>query len=89
MALASPFEGLHKYLRDRYADRLVLTFAEIEDLLGVALPDAARAEGAWWDSADHVASRSSQANAWILAGRTATVNMAARTVVFEREEPAR
>ena len=83
------FEPLHKYLRDRYADRLVLTFAEIEDLLGVALPDAAKTQGTWWDTPGRSAARSAQADAWVLAGRTATVNMGARIVVFEREEPAR
>lgn len=84
-----PFEPLHRYLRDRYADRLVLTFAEIEDLLGVALPADAKADGTWWDTPGRQAPRSAQADAWVLAGRTATVNMDARIVVFEREAPAR
>jgi hypothetical protein len=82
-----PFEPLHNYLRDRYADRLVLTFAEIEDLLGITLPDDAKAEGAWWDTPGPHAPRSAQADAWVLAGRTAAVNMGARTVVFERNGP--
>ena len=84
-----PFERLHKYLRDRYADRLVLTFGEIEDLLGVALPDDAKSEETWWDTPGRSAPRSAQADAWVLAGRTATVNLPARIVVFEREAPAR
>jgi hypothetical protein len=33
---------LHICLRDRFANRVVLTFAEIEDLLGFHLPDPAR-----------------------------------------------
>ena len=38
---------LYTYLRDRYANRVVLTFAEIEDLLGFALPDPARLQRGW------------------------------------------
>jgi hypothetical protein len=39
---------LHKYLDGRYADAVVLTFAEIEDLAGFALPDLARLNNDWW-----------------------------------------
>ena len=33
---------LYKYLENRYANTVILTFAEIEDILGFALPDPAR-----------------------------------------------
>jgi len=80
---AGEYQLLYKYLRDRFANRLVLTFGEIEDLLGFSLPAGARVELAWWSTA--VAPRSSQSKAWTLAGRTATVNLMAQCVVFERE----
>jgi hypothetical protein len=38
---------LHKYLDDRCADTVVLTFGEIEDLLGSKLPDVASRAGEW------------------------------------------
>jgi hypothetical protein len=79
------YELLHRYLRDRYANRVVLTFAEIEDLLGFSLPDPARAHLAWWDGGDFVSPPSTQSFAWTLAGRTATVNFPAQQVVFERD----
>jgi hypothetical protein len=78
---AGEYELLYKYLRDRYANRVVLTFAEIEDLLGFSLPDLARIQFAWWDGGGP----STQSLAWTLAGRTATVNLPARSVVFERD----
>jgi len=81
------YQALHKYLQDRFADRIVLTFGEIEDLLGFALPEAARMQPQWWGGADPPAPRSAQADAWALASRTATVNMASRSVVFERHSP--
>lgn len=82
---AGEYQLLYKYLRDRFANRIVLTFAEIEDLLGFALPDSARTESAWWAGTDQIAHRSAQADAWIRANRTATVNLSARIVVFERD----
>jgi len=82
---AGEYELLHKYLRDRYANRVVLTFGELEDLLGFSLPDLARVHLAWWDGGDFGSAPSTQSFAWRLAGRTATVNLPARSVVFERD----
>jgi hypothetical protein len=81
---AGEYQLLYKYLRDRYADRIVLTFAEIEDLLGFSLPESARLQQEWWDGTDTVARRSAQADSWTLASRTATVNLSAQSVLFER-----
>lgn len=83
---AGEYQLLHQYLRDRFADRVVLTFEQIEDLLGFPLPESARHERAWWGGAGPTGA---QSEAWMLAGRTATVNLPARSVLFEREdEPA-
>jgi len=81
---AGKYGLLYKYLRDRYANRVVLTFAEIEDLLGFALPDPARFQPEWWAGAGPITPRSAQSDAWTLAHRTAVVNLAARSVVFDR-----
>ena len=80
----SKYAGLHAYLANRYADSVVLTFAQLEDLLGCALPESARVQHEWWTSTDRDAHRSSCSDAWILAGRTARPNLLARTVAFER-----
>lgn len=78
------YAPLHEYLANRFADSVVLTFSQIEDLLGSALPDTARAHHEWWTSIDSDADKSSCSDAWILAGRTAKPNLLARTVAFER-----
>jgi hypothetical protein len=75
---------LHKYLDDRYADAVVLTFSEIEDLAGFALPDIARQSNDWWTAPDPDRTRSRFADSWIQAKRTARPNLAARTVAFLR-----
>ena len=76
--------ALYDYLEHRYADIVVLTFGQIEDLLGFALPDSARIRQEWWTLSDPHGDRSSCSEAWISAGRTASPNLLARTVTFER-----
>jgi len=85
-ATAGEYRPLFKYLRDRYANRVVLTFAEIEDLVGFALPADALAEPGWWHRASDAGRQSTQSAAWTHAGRSATVNLVARTVVFDRKD---
>lgn len=76
---------LYKYLDERYADAVVLTFSEIEDLLGFSLPEQARRSSEWWtDAADARVPGSNYSDSWILARRTARPNLQAHTVLFER-----
>ena len=79
-AVAPPYAALHAYLKGRYADMVVLTFAEIEDLMGAGLPDQARATAEWWSND----TPTPQSLIWVKAGRRATPNVFARTVAFER-----
>jgi hypothetical protein len=83
-AVQGQYRPLHKYLDDRYADTVVLTFSQIEDILGCLLPDTARLEQAWWADADADGAPSAQARAWTAARRTAKANLSAQTTVFER-----
>ena len=75
------YQALYTYLEHRYASVVVLTFEQIEALLGFALPTPARTEREWWtdivDTQRHCA-------AWTGAGRTAAPNLAAGIVTFER-----
>jgi hypothetical protein len=86
-AVPAAYLGLHKYLDDRYANTVVLTFAEIEDLLGFTLPDLARLQQDWWANADPDGIPSDQSRSWTQASRTATPNLLAQIVVFERGSP--
>jgi hypothetical protein len=81
-AVPREYLGLHKYLDTRFADTVVLTFAEIEDLLGFSLPDLARVQPEWWTSADRAPA--AHTSSWVQASRTAKPNLSARTVVFDR-----
>ncbi len=86
LASVLDYRRLYTFLQDRYADRVVLTFAQIEDLLGFPLPAPARLEREWWSRADTGVPESVQSDSWARASRTATVNLSARTVLFERLE---
>ena len=84
-----PFAGpaeylpLHTYLRDRYANTVVLTFLEIEDLLGFSLPAVARLQQEWWADGE---TPSGQSRSWNQARRTVTANLRSQTAVFERAQ---
>ena len=75
---------LYKYLENRYADTVVLTFGQIESLLGFALPDQARLNRQWWTNAKAAAAETDYSDCWILARRVATPNLLAQTVAFDR-----
>jgi hypothetical protein len=87
--VAGKHADLYDYLEHRYADVVVLTFGQIEDLLGFALPDAARTRAEWWAPTDPDGDRSPFSEAWTSAGRTASPNLLARTVTFERGTSSR
>src|SRR3982751_489831 len=74
----------YKYLQNRYADTVVLTFGQIESLLGFALPDQARVDEEWWTNAEVSTAGTNYSDCWIWASRTATPNLLAQTVAFER-----
>ncbi len=74
---------LFKYLENRYANTVVLTFAEIEDLLGFTLPDEARVHAEWWTNPATNIAEANYSDSWTSANRTAVPNLSARTVVFE------
>ena len=81
------YKALYEYLENRYANTVVLTFAQIEDLLGFTLPDSARVHHEWWANNDpNDATPHPHARSWTLAHRTATPNLQAQTVVFERAQ---
>lgn len=80
--IAGQYASLHAYLERRFASNVVLTFEQIESLLGFALPAPAATQPDWWTTeaphADH------HSEAWTRAGRSATPNLPARTIAFER-----
>ena len=81
-ALLGAYSPLYGYLEHRYAVTVVLSFFDIEALLGFPLPDAARSTDRWWTAP--VLGSDRHAEAWGAAHRIAKPNLPARTVAFDR-----
>jgi len=73
---------LYTYLHARYASNVILTFGEMESMLGFALPALARMDKEWWTSPAVRTARHSEA--WTVAQRSARLNLIAGIVAFER-----
>jgi hypothetical protein len=73
--------ALYTYLEHRYASVVVLTFGQIEALLGFALPAPARTQREWWTDVVEIRPHCA---AWTIAGRTAAPNLPAGVIRFER-----
>jgi hypothetical protein len=82
--MSGKYRLLYDYLHNRYADTVVLTFGQIESLLGFSLPAQARLSQQWWTNAVATAAETSHSDAWTLASRIARPNLLAQTVAFER-----
>jgi hypothetical protein len=78
----SKYTPLRVYLSGRTEAEAAMSFAEVEDVLGFALPPAARRYRAWWSNNP---TNSVITNAWLGAGfRSAQVDMAGQTLTFVR-----
>ena len=77
--------SLHDYLDRRFATTVVLTFGQIEDLLGFKLPDLARHQQEWWSNVELPGPAPAPSRSWTEASRQATANLQAEIVVFERD----
>jgi hypothetical protein len=83
----SKYDPLGTFLRNRDANETPMTFAEIERVLGFSLPPKAQNHPAWWSNNP---SNNTMTKVWLDAGyRTERVNVAARKLVFVRQEKKR
>lgn len=83
-AMAGKYVLLYTYLENRFANTVVMTFSEIEDILGFRLPALARLSADWWTSPHPDTARPRFSDSWVLANRTARPNLQPLTVVFDR-----
>ena len=81
------YQQLGQYLSSQSAERLPMTFAEIERVVGTKLPPSAYRHRPWWSNNP---SNSVMTRVWIDAGyRTEQVDMEGRKLVFKREASGR
>jgi DNA-binding transcriptional regulator YiaG len=79
----SKYQPLQEYLsRSDRPDQVIMTFAEIETLIGTLLPKSARSSRAWWSNRSKGAL---QATAWMNSGYLAAeVDLQAEQVIFRK-----
>ena len=76
------YKPLEKFLTGADCDVVAMTFAEVEQILGVELPPSAHKRNEWWSNN---ATGHSQAKAWLNAGfETTSLDRKNQTVVFKR-----
>jgi hypothetical protein len=82
----SQYDPLYEYLTNMTASRaeITLRFADVEQILGMALPDGAYTRRPWWGN-EPGTSDQAQARAWVAAGwRVDSVDLGAERVHFRR-----
>lgn len=77
------YDPLNRYLRRQSDAEVVLTFAEIENLLVALLPKSARRRE-WWANETSEATRHVQSRAWTAAGYLAFPAIQSERVIFRR-----
>lgn len=78
----SKYYPLFKHLQSCDQAVVTLTFAEIEALMGCALPTSASKKKNWWSNRDSPSAL--QAFAWVRAGyQVASVDLVQQTVIFK------
>ena len=80
----SKYDPLGYFLRGRSSEETPMTFAEIEQVIGVALPPAAERHPAWWSNNP---SNNVMTKVWLDAGyRSERVDLGGRKLVFRRSQ---
>lgn len=77
----SKYQALSEYLYESWEKRIVLSYDEIENVLGFELPASAHTvPQAFWANTEY----HNYAKSWLLLGYKAKVNVKTKTVSFER-----
>ena len=79
----SMYDGLRDRLRAERLSEIILSFSEIEELIGVSLPKSAL-RPQWWPNERSLITDHSQRNAWRDAGYDAFLIKDARKVRFKK-----
>jgi hypothetical protein len=81
----SKYGSLRDYLQEQKNDRIPMTFAEIEKVLGFKLPKS-QIYPAWWSNNP---TNNVMTNEWLAAGfKTEQVDVESRKLVFRRMAPS-
>jgi len=78
------YEPIQRWLSGLKEDSAVLTFRELESILGFQLPPSAKMYRAWWGN-ERIHHRHTYCRAWLDAGfETQRVNLVQQTLEFRK-----
>ena len=78
------YEPLGQFLKKQKRDRVRMTFAEIESLIGAKLPKSSKSHRAWWSNNPN---NNVMTREWLDAGyETESVDIASGKLVFRRNK---
>jgi hypothetical protein len=77
------YDALRDYLKKQTQPELVLSFEQVEEIIGAALPRAAH-RASWWDSLRSPQEKMPQREACLAAGYVATRMPDGQSVRFKR-----
>jgi hypothetical protein len=83
VTIVNDYDGLRDYLKKQKQVELVLSFEQIEAIIGQTLPRAAQ-RASWWDSLRSPQEKMPQREACLDAGFTATRMPDGKSVRFKR-----
>jgi predicted KAP-like P-loop ATPase len=80
------YEPLGQFLKKQKRDRIKMSFADIESLIGTKLPNSSKSHRAWWSNNP---TNNVMTKEWLDAGfETENVELAAERLVFRKSKPA-
>ncbi|MGJ4956426.1 DUF7662 domain-containing protein [Bradyrhizobium sp. HKCCYLRH2015] len=80
----SLYDPIKRRLQSVTESQLILSFDEMEQMIGQALPSSARNYDAWWSNEGPDRTRHVQSKAWTTLGFSAEVDRVRRQVTFRR-----
>lgn len=81
----SKYEPLARYLDLQSRAEVIMSFADVEEILGTALPPSAFKYREWWANETSPVTSHAQCSAWMMVGYHAFANMGRETVRFVRK----
>ena len=84
----SDYDRLRDYLKGKTVPELVLSFEQIEDIIGAALPRAAQ-RASWWDTLRSPQEKMPQREACLAGGYIATRLADGKNVKFKKMKAGR
>ena len=83
------YDPLSRHLMQQAGHEVLMTFAEVEAVIGATLPRSAKAYPEWWANESDPRTAHVQVRSWLDAGFRTTVNLSREMVKFTKATSSR